>query len=294
MKYLYSLLLIMFAVLVMSAASAEPSGSNTDVVTSLDAPSWTQGGTTHSLANPGDGIFSPTLSQIASIDKTGRPFTVEAASPEPRFAAVMANGNPTGNSYVMKFPTGDFGGDCTYTGKGRYFIESTGVLTFQIITECGKLKRGYNMMVCMLDQNLHCSQAPWWYFRGRTYAITDQGVVVNGTVYPWNDAANAPAQLQKIAANQKAMLNRFNNPNAPNVVHSRMISCRFYKPEAKTYEIHEMSTTCAIQSLCSGMPNVENVRDGDPLDWSSPVGVFVKTQNKITDVSNWSCWLRTQ
>jgi hypothetical protein len=53
-------------------------------------------------------------------------------------------------------------------------------------------------MVCNLHPSLRCSEAPWWYFRDRTYVITNEGVAVNGSAaYPWQDASQAPQQLQQ-------------------------------------------------------------------------------------------------
>ena len=281
--------------MMLAGAAAPPaSAASQSAVETLPAPSWLSGGAAHSLPNPGDGIFTPRLS-IVAIDKTDRPFTIEVVQPEPRFAEAMAAGKPTGSSYVIKFPTGDAGGDCAYTGKGRYFIESTGALTFQIITECGKLKRGYDFMVCMLNEELRCREAPWWYFRDRTYAITNQGVAVNGsTVYAWTDGDQAQAKLQKMAAKIKAMKDRFANPDDPHVVHARFVSCRFYHPEASSYELHETATTCLIKSACNNIPSVAGLRDGDPVDWKSPLGAYVIAQDKIADLTQWTCWLRSQ
>jgi hypothetical protein len=241
----------------------------------------------------GDGIFTPTIGPVASIDKTGRPMTVEVTQPEPSFSDVMVAGKSTGDSYVINFPNSSAGGPCLYTGTGRYFIESTGVLTFQIIAECGKLKRGYSYMICMLNEDLHCSEAPWWYFRGRSFGVTNQGIVINGsTVYAWKDPSEAPQQLQTMAAKIKLMRDRFHND--PHVLHSRLISCRTFHPSTKSYEIHEFATTCAVKSLCNGVPNVDSLHDGDPIDWNSPVGSYVKQQNKISDISSSVCWIRTQ
>jgi hypothetical protein len=241
----------------------------------------------------GDGIFTPTIAPVASIDKTGRPMTVEVTQPEPSFSEAMVVGKPTGDSYVINFPTGSAGGACMYTGTGRYLIESTGVLTFQILAECGKLKRGYSYMICRLNEDLRCSEAPWWFFKDRTFAVTNQGVVINGsTVHPWKDASEGPQQLQAIAAKIKLMNDRFRND--PHAVHSRSISCRTFHPSTKSYEIHEFATTCAVKGLCNGVPNVDSLHDGDPIDWNSPVGSYLKQQNKISDVSTSVCWIRTQ
>jgi len=205
----------------------------------------------------------------------------------------MVAGNPTGDSYVISFSTASAGGPCTYTGTGRYLIESTGSLTFQILAECGKLRRAYSYMICMLDENLRCSEAPWWYFKDRAYAITNKGIVVNdSTVVPWKDGAEAREELQAAVTRIKALRDRFRND--PHVVHSRVISCRNFHPAARSYEIHELPTTCLIKSLCDGIPSVDSLRDGDPIDWNSPVGSYVKQHNKIVDFSTWTCWIRTQ
>ena len=243
----------------------------------------------------GDGIFTPTITPIASIDKTGRPMTVEVRQPEPRFAQSMIAGNPAGDRYVIHFPTGDAGGPCIYSGTGRYLINSGGTLTFQILADCGKLRRGYNYMVCNLDPNLRCNEAPWWNFRDRTYVVTNEGVAVNGSaVYPWQDASQAPQQLQQTADRIKAMYDRFRNPNDPHLMHGRSISCREFHPETKSYHIYEFPMSCLIKSLCSAIPNVDSLRDGDPIDWNSPAGGYVKQQSKTSDLSNWMCWMQTQ
>ena len=291
MKNLITLCGTLLAAFLTLSAGAAPGDAQADA---LSAPAWIAGGAQHALANSGDGIFTPTLTIIAN-DKTDRPFTADIVQPEPRFADLMKPGTATGSSYVIKFPTGDVGGDCIFTGKGRYFIESTGTLTFQIITQCGQLKRGYNFMVCKLNEALKCREAPWWYFRGRSYQVSAQGIAVNGQPpYGWLDSSQAEVKLQKMRAHLKVMHERFINPNDPHVVHARLISCRFYHPERHAYEIHETATTCLLQNFCSGMPNVAALPDGDPIDWNSPVGDFIKAHNKITDPDSWTCWLRTQ
>jgi hypothetical protein len=63
----------------------------------------------------------------------------------------MIAGNPTGDSYVIHFPTGDAGGPCIYSGTGRYLISSGGTLTFQILGDCGKLRRGYSYMISAIS-----------------------------------------------------------------------------------------------------------------------------------------------
>lgn len=245
--------------------------------------------------NNGDGIFTPAISVVARIDKTPRPMTVEVSQPEPSFAGVVAAGKPAGDSYVIHFPppTGDVGGDCIYNGNARYLIESTGVLTFQLIADCGKLQRGYNYMICMLNEDLRCDEAPWWHFQGRTYAITNEGVAVdNHAPYLWKDAAEAPQKLQKMAAAIKLRHDRA--ANSPNLMHTRWIRCRAFNPEAKTYQTREIGTTCLIKSACNDIPNVDSLRDGDLIGWNTPVGNYIKKNLRDSGVSNWSCWLRTQ
>jgi hypothetical protein len=247
----------------------------------------------HPASSQGDGIFAPVISPVASIDRTGRPITAEATQPEPSFAAQMAAGKATGDSYILNFPSGSAGGPCVYNGKGRYLIESTGNLTFQILADCGNLRRAYSFIVCRLNESLRCSEAPWWYFKDRTYAATEQGVVINGsTTILWSDPAAAPGELQTMAAKIKAMNDRFRSD--PHAAHTRLISCRNFHPETRSYDIHELPASCLIESLCNGIPNASSLQDGDVIDWNSPLGNYVKQQNKIADVSTWTCWIRTQ
>jgi hypothetical protein len=249
----------------------------------------------NSRPSRGDGIFTPTVSPVVLADKTGRPITIEARQPEQRLAQSMIAGNPTGDSYVIHFPQGDAGGPCIYSGTARYLIEGGGELTFQILADCGKLRRGYNYMICMLDASLRCKEAPWWYFRDRIYVITKEGVAVNGSaVVPWQDATEAPQLLQKMSEKIKTLNERYSQLTATNTVHGRAISCREYHPETKSYHVWEFPTTCMIKSACDGMPNLESMRDGDPIDWNGPAGTFVRKQSKATDFSNWICWTRTQ
>jgi hypothetical protein len=242
-----------------------------------------------------DGIFTPTISIVTSIDKTGRPMTVESRQLEPRLTQSIVAGNLTGDSYVIHFPQGDAGGPCIYSGNARYLIEGNGGLTFQILADCGKLRRGYNYMICRLDPSFRCTEAPWWYFRDRTYVISKEGVAVNGSaVVPWQDASEAPRLLQNMSEKIQALNQRYSQLTATNTVHGRAISCREYHPETKSYHVWEFPTTCLIKSACDGMPNLNAMRDGDPIDWNSPAGTFVKKQSKATDFSNWLCWIRTQ
>lgn len=172
-------------------------------------------------------------------------------------------------------------------------IESTGMLNLEIIANCGNLMRGYSYHICMLNQNLRCGEAPWWNFRGETFSITNDGVAVNhGVVIRWKDPADAPRKLEKMAANIKRWHDQV--ANAPNTIHMRMISCREFRPESKSFMLHELPLGCAIQSLCSGMPNTDSLQDGEVIDWNSPAGNFARQQLKISDASNWVCWMRTQ
>jgi len=202
---------------------------------------------------------------------------------------------PSGDSYVIHFPQGDAGGPCIYSGTARYLINGGGTLTYQILADCDKLRRGYSYMICNLDASLRCKEAPWWYFRDRTYIITKEGIAVNGSaVVPWQDATEAPQLLQQMSEKIKALNDRYRQLTASNTVSGRSISCREYHPETKSYHIWEFPTTCLIKSACDGMPNLDSMRDGDPIDWNSSAGTFVKQQSKATDFSNWVCWIRTQ
>ena len=150
-------------------------------------------------------------------------------------------------------------------------------------------------MICRLDASLRCAEAPWWYFRDRSYVITKDGVTINGSpTVPWGDASEAPQLLQNMSAKIKSLNARISQLTAANTVHGRSISCREFHPETKSYHIWEFPTTCLIQSACDGMPNLSSARDGDPIDWNGPAGTFVKQQSKAADFSNWICWIRTQ
>jgi hypothetical protein len=242
-----------------------------------------------------DGIFTPTISIVTSIDKTGRPMTVESRQLEPRLTPSIVAGNPTGDSYVIHFSQGDAGGPCIYSGNARYLIEGDGTLTFQILADCGKLRRGYNYMICRLNPSLRCTEAPWWNFRDRTYVITKQGVAVNNSApVPWQDATAAPQLLQNMSEKIKALNDRVSQLTSSNTVHGRAIFCREFHPESRSYHIWEFSTTCLIKSACDGMPNLDSLRDGDLVGLNSPAGAFVKQQSKASDFSNWLCWVRTQ
>lgn len=244
---------------------------------------------------PGDGVFTPTITPVATIDKTGHPTSVEVRDSEPRLASSIIAGASTGDSYIIHFATGDAGGPCIYTGTGRYFINNGGTLTFQALATCGNLRRGYNYMVCNLDEALRCKQPPWWYFRDRTYKITADGIFIDHAAgIAWNNPSEARQQLQKTVEQIRAYDERIRAAIAPNTVHGRSISCREYHPEWKSYGVHEFLLTCMIQTACSGMPNVGSVRDGDTLDWNSDAGHYVQQQAKSSDFSNWVCWLRTQ
>jgi hypothetical protein len=241
----------------------------------------------------GDGIFTPIIRPVTTIDKTGRPITVDASAPEPAFASTSVAGTATGDSYVIHFPTGDVGGPCVYTGQARYVIESTGDLSFQMVAKCGQLMRGYGYMICRLDETLHCAEAPWWNFRARTYAVTDRGVVVDGAkTYAWQDPAHIQRELQTTTT-RILKLRSLAQP-APQATQRRYIMCRAYRPAAHSYEIHEFATNCVASVACSNMPDVTAIRDGDRLDLDSPAGRYVRRQSGGTDMSNWVCWLRTQ
>ena len=297
-KIIKSSVLVIFFLWIMAGGDARVA------IAAADSQPWTDtswivqtGPGTQSLKNPGDGIFTPRITPAGS---TYRPvMTVEATQPEPNLANIMVPGKATGGSYIIKYSTGDQGGACIYNGSGHYMVESTGNLTFQFLADCGQLKRGYSFTICMLDKDLHCSAAPWWYFRGRTYAVKRQGIVVNGTsVYAWADADKASAQLLKIAASNASIQARaagLGTKNGATSAPVHHITCRNDHPETKSYSLHEDTLGCVFKNLCNGasFPNVDALHDGDPIDWNSEAGLYAKKQNKITDTTNWICWVRT-
>jgi hypothetical protein len=245
-----------------------------------------------SLPTPGDGTFKPTITPVAPIDKRGYPITAEATQPEPQFSALMTAGKPTGDSYVIHFPSGDAGGPCINTGKARYLIDNSGTLKFEILADCGNLRRGYDYSICRLGETLRCSEAPSWYFTGRTYNINNDGLAVNGSVArAWKDPGEAPQLLQAMAARIKASKDRY--VNGPGVMHGRRISCRSFDPSTRSTMLHVFETTCLVQSLCSGKPDLSGLTDGDVLNLDSSVGRYVKQRSKDANISGWVCWLET-
>ena len=209
--------------------------------------------------------------------------------PEPQFSSLMIAGKPTGDTFIIKFPSGDFGGPCINSGKARYLIDGNGTLTFEILADCGNLRRGYDYSICRLGKSLHCAEAPSWYFTGRTYAIRNDGLLVNGTaLHAWKDPAEAPQLLQAMATRIKTNKERFSIQGA---THPRRISCRSFDPVKRLTTLHVIETTCLVKSVCSGMPNLEGMGEGDLIDMNSTTGSFVKRQTTDPGVSNWICWV---
>ena len=63
-----------------------------------------------SQPNQGDGIFTPIISPVADVDKTGRPTTIEVNQPEQSFSTSKVAGRPAGDSNVINFSSGSVGG----------------------------------------------------------------------------------------------------------------------------------------------------------------------------------------
>jgi hypothetical protein len=242
-----------------------------------------------SFPTPGDGTFKPRITQVAPIDKRGYPITAEVSQPEPQFSSLMVPGMPTGDTFTIKFPTGDFGGPCINTGKARYLVDSTGTLIFEILADCGNLRRGYDYPICRLAETLHCAEAPSWYFTGRTYTIKTDGLLVNGTaLHAWKDPAEAPQLLQAMTTRIKTSKERFGIQGA---TRAKRISCRSFDSVKRLTTLHVIETTCLVKSVCSGMPNLEDMGEGDLIDMNSTAGSFVKRQTNDPGVSKWICWV---
>lgn len=202
----------------------------------------------------------------------------------------MMAGKPTGDTFIIKFPSGDFGGPCINTGRARYLIDGSGVLTFEILADCGNLRRGYDYSICRLGDNLRCAEAPLWYFTGRTYTIKNEGLLVNGSaLHHWKDPGEAPQLLQSMAARIKMNRDRVLSISGT-TLHGRRIACRSFDPLKRMTMLHMFETTCLVKSVCSGMPNLDATSDGDLIDMNSSAGSFVKRQSNNADVSSWICW----
>jgi hypothetical protein len=249
-------------------------------------------GFAQSLPTPGDGTFKPRITQVAPIDKRGYPITAEVTQPEPQFSSLMIAGKPTGDTFIIKFPSGDFGGPCINSGKARYLIDSNGTLTFEILADCGNLRRGYDYSICRLGETLRCAEAPSWYFTGRTYTIKSDGLLVNGTaLHAWRDPAEAPKLLEAMTARIKTNMDRFMNVEGN--THGKRISCRSFDPVKRITTLHVIATTCLLKSICSGMPSLDGMAGGDLIDMNSATGGFIKRQSNDIDVSKWICWVET-
>jgi len=247
-------------------------------------------GFAQSLPTPGDGTFKPRITQVAPIDKRGYPITAEVTQPEPQFSSLMIAGKPTGDTFIIKFPSGDFGGPCINSGKARYLIDSNGTLTFEVLADCGNLRRGYDYSICRLGESLHCAEAPSWYFTGRTYTIRNDGLLVNGTaLHAWKDPADAPQLLQAMTNRIKTNKERFTNIQVGS--HPKRISCRSFDSVKRLTTLHVIETSCLVKSVCSGMPNLEGMAEGDLIDMNSTAGGFVKRQTNDPGVSKWICWV---
>jgi len=242
----------------------------------------------HPGAHQGDEIFTPHNVPVAKTDRSDRLWTVEIDLPEPRFAGTVASGAPTGSRYELHFPNRVAGGECKFTGKGRYVV-SNAQLDFQVMSECADLHNAYQFHVCRLGADLRCKEAPWWYFRGRQYLVTEDGVTVEGTKYSWVDQDKAPGKLRQ------QLLRAVGPPHASGQsIRGRSIHCRAYHPQSRSYDLHNFATQCLIQSLCSAMPDVSGLRDGEEINLQSSVGDFIRKQAKTGDTADWSCWMITQ
>jgi hypothetical protein len=56
--------------------------------------------------------------------------------------------------------------------------------------------------------------------------------------------------------------------------------------------LHSFETTCLVKSVCSGMPSLDGIPDGDVINMNS-AGRFVKRQSNDSDVSKWIYWAET-
>lgn len=278
------------------AAHAQPAGEPDPPWSSL--PSITDATTpgVHPGSAQGDEIFQPRNVPAGKIpagkaDRTGRLTSVDIDRPEPRLAGAMRPGADAGSRYEIRFPNVTRGGQCLFTGKGRYVVAHL-ELYFHVLADCGDLRNAFQFHVCRLDPSLHCEEAPWWYFRGHKYAVAADGVTVDATKYAWVNPELAQDKLQQQLEQRAAQQARLAALHGE-VLHGRWINCRAYHPERRAYDVHVIATRCVFESLCSGMPDLKGIGDGEELDLRGPIGDFVRRQPNVGDTSNWSCWIRT-
>lgn len=227
---------------------------------------------------PGDGIIHPFVRQIVPNDDYVAFFTVYETQAEPQFAALMVPGTPIDERIHWRPPAGDVGGPCINTGKARYLINEYDVLLFEILADCGNLARGYGYVICHLNGERRCAEAPDWYFTGRVYQLTNEGLQVDRVaLHAWQDPIETQRRLQAMAARITAYYDRASKRHAPR---GRSISCHILDPPS--------GNTAFMDA-----PNLDGIRDGDEIDMNSSVGNWIKQKSKDPDASEWACWAET-
>jgi hypothetical protein len=245
-----------------------------------------------SIPTPGDGVVTPDrVEQVLPLpDEEYVDFvTVESTQAEPQFAVLMVPGTPMDDSFLRRSPTEDVGPPCINTGKARYLVNKFNRLSFEILANCGKLTRGYSYVICRLSGDLRCAEAPYWYFTGRTYLLTNEGLKVDGTApHPWKDPIETQIRLQAMAARINQNKNRSSQPHAS---HDRWLYCRMLDPPNLT-NVFSCSGRENLE-MCKDLPSLDGIRDGDVIDMNSPIGRWVTQHSKDSDTSQSACWIET-
>ena len=241
------------------------------------------------VPTPGDGVLHAFVEPILPGDENVAFVTVEETNAEPQFAPLMVRGNPIDERFNGYLPTSDDGRPCINTGKARYIINKHDVLLFEIRADCGSTMRGYGYVICRINGERRCSEAPDWYFAGRSYELANEGIQVNGAAtHSWNDPIETPNRLQAMAAR----INQNNDhPSPRHASHDRSLLCRTLDPPNLTN-----SFPCSGREdldRCKGFPSLDDIRDGDVIDMNSPVGRWVTQYSKDSDSPHWACWVET-
>jgi hypothetical protein len=239
-----------------------------------------------SRPTPGDGIVHPFVAHIVPDDDYVAFVTVEETQLEPQFAALMVPGTPVNDSFAKHTATDDAGRACMNTGKARYLINTNNVMLFEILADCGNLARGYRFVICSLAGDLRCLEPPDWYFAGRSYLLTSEGVKVDHALHAWQDPIETPKRLQAVAARITAYNDRSSKRHPSR---GRWTHCHTLDPPNLT-----RSFPCPDRdnsAMCKDFPNVDGIRAGDVIDMNSPVGNWIKQQSKDPDASEWVCWI---
>jgi hypothetical protein len=217
--------------------------------------------------------------------------TVGGADSEEAVQAL--SGKPSG--ITVTTPRG--GGACTYTGRGDYVVDESGMLSVYQEQLCAGETMRNSRPICGLSVDLQCGPA------GRfphSYRVTRAGLLVDSRLAPWhaNMAPSIPDLLQalqqRIAAGQA--LARAQMPSTTANTSGLAVACRAPR---STFKIRgHLSNLMVYQQrldpdgLCADKvldDFLARAREGDPVPSNSPLGRCFQAAGKVTDWAVTTC-----